>query len=277
MGVRNIARLAIDPETNWLTAALGRAGRVVAEPGARPGEVRDRDDHHRGGQPRLAVLHGQQAAVPRPQQHRRGRPHGLVRLRQPGEHLAAQHRSGEPAAGQEEHDLVLAGRWRPGVPEPPEQRHPDLRRRGRDLHPAVPARWRPGDHVRARPTTTTRWTPSSGVAWPKYWDDKWFIGDESNSANRVAVTVDPAGVPTQTPPAFAETLRQIIPSRLRRHPAAELDGRQVRSGRRAVHAGLRQRLLQPGPEPEADQDQLHRRRRRPRRRPRRTSRCRTSR
>jgi glucose/arabinose dehydrogenase/type 1 glutamine amidotransferase len=53
---------------------------------------------------------------------------------------------------------------------------------------------------------------NSGVAWPKYWDDKWFIGDQSNSQNRIAVTVDPAGVPTQTPPAFAETLRQIIPS-----------------------------------------------------------------
>jgi hypothetical protein len=52
----------------------------------------------------------------------------------------------------------------------------------------------------------------SGVAWPKYWDDKWFIGDQSNSQNRIAVTVDPAGVPTQTPPAFAETLRHVIPS-----------------------------------------------------------------
>lgn len=51
----------------------------------------------------------------------------------------------------------------------------------------------------------------SGVAWPKYWDDKWFIGDQSNSQNRVAVTVDPAGVPTAQPPAFAETLRAIIP------------------------------------------------------------------
>jgi glucose/arabinose dehydrogenase/PKD repeat protein/type 1 glutamine amidotransferase len=52
---------------------------------------------------------------------------------------------------------------------------------------------------------------NSGVAWPKYWDDKWFIGDECNPNNRVAVTVDPAGVPTQTPPAFAESLRSIIP------------------------------------------------------------------
>jgi hypothetical protein len=53
---------------------------------------------------------------------------------------------------------------------------------------------------------------ASGVAWPSYWENKWFIGDQSNSQNRVAVTVDPAGVPTHTPPAFAETLRQIIPS-----------------------------------------------------------------
>ena len=99
MGVRNISRLADRPGARLADRRVGRAGRVVAEPGARSGEVRDRDDHHRGGQPRLAVLHGQQAALPRPQQHRRGRPDGLVRLRQPAQHLAAQHRPGEPAAG----------------------------------------------------------------------------------------------------------------------------------------------------------------------------------
>ncbi|MBE1495372.1 glucose/arabinose dehydrogenase/type 1 glutamine amidotransferase [Amycolatopsis lexingtonensis] len=53
--------------------------------------------------------------------------------------------------------------------------------------------------------------PNSGVAWPAYWDNKWFIGDEANAQNRVAVTVDPAGVPTHQPPVFAETFRQIIP------------------------------------------------------------------
>ncbi|HEV2783071.1 MAG TPA: ThuA domain-containing protein [Actinophytocola sp.] len=52
---------------------------------------------------------------------------------------------------------------------------------------------------------------NSGVAWPAYWEDKWFIGDECNSANRVAVTVDPAGVAQAAPPAFAESLRAIIP------------------------------------------------------------------
>ncbi|MEV4709663.1 ThuA domain-containing protein [Actinoplanes sp. NPDC049316] len=52
---------------------------------------------------------------------------------------------------------------------------------------------------------------ASGVAWPAYWDDKWFIGDESNANNRVAVTVDPTGVPRQAPPVFGESLRAIIP------------------------------------------------------------------
>jgi len=52
---------------------------------------------------------------------------------------------------------------------------------------------------------------ASGVAWPAYWEDKWLIGDESNPENRIAVTLDPARVPAQGPPAFAEDLRQIIP------------------------------------------------------------------
>jgi glucose/arabinose dehydrogenase/type 1 glutamine amidotransferase len=52
---------------------------------------------------------------------------------------------------------------------------------------------------------------NSGVAWPSYWDNKWFIGDESNANNRVAVTVTSDNVKQQAPPAFAEDLRQIIP------------------------------------------------------------------
>ncbi|MEV0610360.1 ThuA domain-containing protein [Polymorphospora rubra] len=52
---------------------------------------------------------------------------------------------------------------------------------------------------------------NSGVAWPAYWDNKWFIGDQSNSGNRIAVTVDPANVPSQGAPAFAEDLKAIIP------------------------------------------------------------------
>ncbi|ONI79669.1 cytochrome C [Actinosynnema sp. ALI-1.44] len=52
---------------------------------------------------------------------------------------------------------------------------------------------------------------NSGVAWPEYWNNKWFIGDQGNAQNRIAVTADPAGVPTGQPPAFAESLRAIIP------------------------------------------------------------------
>ncbi|WP_309244193.1 family 16 glycoside hydrolase [Micromonospora parastrephiae] len=52
---------------------------------------------------------------------------------------------------------------------------------------------------------------TSGVAWPEHWDGKWLIGDQSNPANRVAVTVDPAGVPQAAPPVYAESLRAIIP------------------------------------------------------------------
>ncbi|SIQ11912.1 PKD domain-containing protein [Cellulosimicrobium aquatile] len=50
--------------------------------------------------------------------------------------------------------------------------------------------------------------PESDVAWPSYWEGKWFIGDQSNSNNRVAVTVDPENLDA---PVFMEDLRQIIP------------------------------------------------------------------
>jgi PKD repeat protein len=70
-----------------------------------------------------------------------------------------------------------------------------------------------GQAVMSGPTFHTELVnQNSGVAWPSYWDKKWFIGDESNSQNRIAVTVDPAGVPSQSPPPFAETLRAIFPS-----------------------------------------------------------------
>ncbi|MEU8265324.1 ThuA domain-containing protein [Micromonospora sp. NPDC048999] len=51
---------------------------------------------------------------------------------------------------------------------------------------------------------------ASGVAWPAYWEGKWFLGDQSNSNNRVAVTVDPKNVKDAGAPAFAEDLKSII-------------------------------------------------------------------
>ncbi|WP_166848300.1 ThuA domain-containing protein [Isoptericola sp. BMS4] len=50
----------------------------------------------------------------------------------------------------------------------------------------------------------------SGVAWPAHWDDTWFIGDQSNPNNRIAVTVDPEKVDEAGAPVYAEDLRRII-------------------------------------------------------------------
>ncbi|HEV7706867.1 MAG TPA: ThuA domain-containing protein, partial [Asanoa sp.] len=52
---------------------------------------------------------------------------------------------------------------------------------------------------------------NSGVAWPAYWENKWFIGDESNGNNRVAIQVNPDTATSAGAPAFAEDLRRIIP------------------------------------------------------------------
>ncbi|OQO94600.1 cytochrome C [Saccharomonospora piscinae] len=51
----------------------------------------------------------------------------------------------------------------------------------------------------------------SGVAWPEYWNGKWFLGDQSNANNRVAVTVDPGTVDEAGAPVFGEDLRHIVP------------------------------------------------------------------
>jgi glucose/arabinose dehydrogenase/type 1 glutamine amidotransferase len=52
----------------------------------------------------------------------------------------------------------------------------------------------------------------SGVAWPEHWDGKWFLGDQSNPNNRVALTVNPDTVEEAGPPVFVEDLRGIIRS-----------------------------------------------------------------
>jgi len=52
---------------------------------------------------------------------------------------------------------------------------------------------------------------NSGVAWPAYWENKWFIGDESNGNNRVSIMVNPDTATSAGAPAFAEDLRRIIP------------------------------------------------------------------
>lgn len=68
-----------------------------------------------------------------------------------------------------------------------------------------------GQAVMSGPTfRTSQVDPGSEVSWPSYWEGKWLIGDQTNSNNRVAMTVDPRQVPTQGAPAFAEDLRHIV-------------------------------------------------------------------
>lgn len=50
----------------------------------------------------------------------------------------------------------------------------------------------------------------SGVAWPAHWNNKWFMGDNCNPNNRVALTVNPDTVDEAAPPVAAESLRHII-------------------------------------------------------------------
>ncbi|HVQ93144.1 MAG TPA: ThuA domain-containing protein [Mycobacteriales bacterium] len=52
----------------------------------------------------------------------------------------------------------------------------------------------------------------STTKFPAYWDGKWFIGDESRSATRVALTMDPKTAASGSAPAHADDIRQIVPS-----------------------------------------------------------------
>ena len=81
MGVRNPARISIDKKTDTLYAGWVGPDAGAPSDDLGPGQVRHLRRDHQGGQPRLAVLHGQQAALPRPQPARPDQAAGLVRLR----------------------------------------------------------------------------------------------------------------------------------------------------------------------------------------------------
>ncbi len=211
MGVRNIARLAIDPETNWLTAGwvgpdasspspeLGPAkyetATIITEAGNHgwPYCMGNKQPYRDRSSTDAAVLTGWYDCDNPVNTSPRNT--GLVNLPPVKKNMIWY----SPDGG----GPVFPNRPNTGIPTyvaaDATYTQPYLRGGGQAIMSGPTYHY---DKVDA----------GSGVAWPKYWDDKWFIGDESNSANRVAVTVDPAGVPTQTPPAFAETLRQIIPS-----------------------------------------------------------------
>ena len=210
MGVRNIARLAIDPETNWLTAGwvgpdasspspeLGPAkyetATIITEAGNHgwPYCMGNKQPYRDRSSSDAAVLTGWYDCDNPVNTSPRNT--GLVNLPPVKKNMIWY----SPDGGG------------PVFPNRPNSNIPTYV--AADATYTEPYLRGGGQAIMSGPTYHyDRVNADSGVAWPKYWDDKWFIGDESNSANRIAVTVDPAGVPTQTPPAFAETLRQIIP------------------------------------------------------------------
>ncbi|MGH3881454.1 MAG: ThuA domain-containing protein [Actinophytocola sp.] len=211
MGVRNISRLAIDPETNWLTAAWVGPDAGSPDPDLGPAKYETATIITEAGN------HGWPYCMGNRQPYR-------DRSNNDADVLTGWYDC--------DHPLNTSPRNTGRVELPPIKDNmvwysPD------GGGPVFPKR--PGSSIptyNADDATYTqpylrggcqavmngptyhhdRVDTDSGVAWPKYWDDKWFVGDECNAANRVALTVDPAGVPTQQPPVFAESLAKIIGS-----------------------------------------------------------------
>ena len=192
MGVRNIARIAVDKETDWLTAGWVGPDAGAPSPTWGPAKYETATIITQAGN------HGWPYCMGNKQPYRdRSTPDAeradrLVRLRPPEERVAPQHRSGRPPAGPRQHDLVLAAGRRPGLPEARPTAaacRPTSRRTTTYTQPWLKGG---GQAIMDGPTYhRAQVDTNSGVAWPAYWDDKWFIGDESNGNNRVAVTVDP--------------------------------------------------------------------------------------
>ena len=210
MGVRNISRLAIDPETNWLTAAwvgpdaqspspeLGPAkyetATIITEAGNHgwPYCMGNKQPYRDRSSSDAAVLTGWYDCDNPVNTSPRNT--GLVNLPPVKKNMI----------------WYAPGGGGPVFPNRPNSSVPTYN--AADATYTQPYLTGGCQAIMDGPTYHyDRVDTDSGVAWPKYWDDKWFIGDNCNAQNRIAVTVDPAGVPTQQPPAFAESLRQIIP------------------------------------------------------------------
>ena len=250
-----------------------------------PVDVRERRADHARRQLRLAVLHGQQAGLPRP--HRRRQPahrqpgrlrarrsrhrrhRGLVRLRQPAQRLAQQHRpDGAPAhtgtgadAGKVRGNNLWYSRGNPnnanGCPEFPRaaRRHrgAGLRRHSpTQLCPYAPQR-RHDDHERpGLPLRRPRADNSQALARS--------TGTAAGSCTTTAapsikhgLLLDPDTDQDGGLPVYADSLRDTLTWRRLLH------GLQVRARRRAVRADLR-RLLPRRPGRRHLPLRLHRRR-----------------
>lgn len=212
MGVRNISRLAIDPVTNWLTAGwvgpdasspspeLGPAkydtATIITEAGNQgwPYCMGNRQPYRDRSNTDAEVLTGWYDCD-RPQ-NTSPRNTGLVDLPPVRDNMIWY----APDGGGPVFPDRLDGT---GVPTYDAE----------DATYTQPYLRGGGQAIMSGPTYHPELVnPNSRVAWPEYWDNKWFIGDQSNPENRVAVTVDPSGVQRGAPPAFGETLRQIVPT-----------------------------------------------------------------
>lgn len=235
---------------------LGRSGRGRAVAGLGPRQVRHVRRHHRGGQPGLAVLHGQQAALPGPQPAGSFAAARLVRLRPPEERVAEQRRPGQPAAGDRQQHLVLAPGRRTGLPARRE-RCPLLPQRPGDLPAAVAQGRRPGGDERTGLPLRRREHERGQVArlLGRQVVRRRLLrrrsaaqrGRHGPEDSRVGRSAGPLGV--------AEEDRA---RRQRRHQ--EPHGLEVRPGRRPVRPRLRPRLLHLGRQVRSVEGHLHGRR-----------------
>ncbi|MBD5785046.1 ThuA domain-containing protein [Cellulosimicrobium terreum] len=209
MGVRNISRLQIDPDTNWLTAAWVGPDAGQPDPELGPAKYETAT---------IITSAGNQ-----------GWPYCM------GNKQPYRDRSNEDAS-------VLTGWYDCDNPKNTSPRNtglvdlPPVRDNmiwyspsgggpvfpeGKDGIPSyvddeatytIPWLRGGGQAVMSGPTyRQSQVDPESDVAWPSYWEGKWLLGDQSNSNNRTAVTVDPDNVADQGAPAFLEDLRHIIP------------------------------------------------------------------
>ncbi|HEX6356515.1 ThuA domain-containing protein [Actinophytocola sp.] len=210
MGVRNISRLAIDPETNWLTAAWVGPDAGSPSPELGPAKYETATIITKAGN------HGWPYCMGNKQPYRdRSSIDAAV--------LTGWYDCDNP--------INTSPRNTGLVNLPPVQKNmiwysPDG---GGPVFPNRPnsniPTYNPADQTFTEPYLRggcqavmdgptyhyDRVNANSGVAWPKYWDDKWFIGDNCQATNRIAVTVDRNKVASADPPAFAESLRAIIP------------------------------------------------------------------
>ena len=213
MGVRNISRLAIDPETDWLTA--GWVGPDAGAPNADLGPAQ----YETGTIITKAGNHGWPYCMGNRQPYRDRSNEDATILT--GWYDCDQPKNNSPRntglvdLPPIQDNMIWYG---PGGGGPIYPDRPD----GSGIptyDPATATYTQPylvggnGQAIMSGPTYyRSQADPNSTVAWPSYWDGKWIIGDESHDTNRVAVTVDPNGVSQNKPPAFGESLLQIIPN-----------------------------------------------------------------